>query len=98
MTALIGMVALAGLAAFAVYRWRQRERVRRVERWVSDFLVTREGRLPDNLHINCTDDRGWPVLVSFDGSSGEARHHLQFYCGGPTSAFAFLSEKEEARR
>src|SRR5439155_510102 len=41
----IAMVGLAvlGLAAFAVYRWRQRERVRRVERWVKDYLVMRYG-------------------------------------------------------
>jgi hypothetical protein len=97
MEALIGMVGLAVLAAFAVYRWRQHERVRRVERWVKDYLVTRDGQLPTNLLINCSDDLLWPVLVSFDGSPGGSRHYLQFGCGGPISTFSLLSEKEDIR-
>jgi hypothetical protein len=96
MAALIGMVGLAVLAAFAVYRWRQRDRVRRVERWVKDYLVTRGGQLPTNLHINCSDDTLWPVLVSFDGlPGGGTRHYLQFGCEGPVATFSLLSEKEE---
>src|SRR5262249_45798395 len=44
-TALIGMAVLAALAlaGFAVYRWRQRERARRVDRWVRDYLAARYG-------------------------------------------------------
>src|SRR5262249_29508685 len=61
-TVLIGMAALAALAlaGFAIYRWRQRERARRVDRWVRDYLAARYGGVPDGLHINCSDDRLWP--------------------------------------
>ena len=94
-TALIGMAVLAALAlaGFAVYRWRQRERARRVDRWVRDYLAARYGGVPDGLRIDCSDDQLWPVLVSFDGRPGEPRQRLRFSCAGPTSSFALLSEE-----
>src|SRR5262245_32683173 len=97
--ALVGMaaLALAALAAFAVYRWRQRQRVRQVETWVKDYLVARYGVLPKDLHINCSDDTRWPVLVAFDGLRPGTRHSLQFACPGRPSTYSLLSEKEEHR-
>jgi len=97
--ALIGMAGLAllALATFAAYRWRQRERVRRVEHWVREYLVAHYGGMPDDLHINCSDDARWPVLVSFNGRLNGARHLLHFGCGGRVATFALLSEKEEQR-
>jgi hypothetical protein len=88
--------ALAALAAFAVYRWRQRRRVRRVEGWVEAYLVDRYGKLPAGLHINCSDDTLWPVLVAFDGPGGGPRHRLQFACPGPDATCSLLSEEEDA--
>lgn len=96
---LIGMAALglAAAVAFAVYRWRQKKRVRRVESWVKEYLRARYGELPDPLSINCSDDSLWPVLVAFDGPRAGVRHSMQFTCGGTHSMFALLSEKEETR-
>jgi hypothetical protein len=96
---LIGMAALGltAVAAFVVYRWRQKKRVRRVQEWVKGYLVTRYGEVPDRLNINCSDDPLWPVLVAFDRPPGGTRHSLQFACHGPPSAFSLVSEKAEAR-
>jgi hypothetical protein len=88
-----GLVATA-LAAFAVYRWRQRQRVRQVERWVREYLAVRYGALPNHPSINCSDDPLWPVLVAFDNPRTGTRHHLQFACPGPPSTFALLSAEE----
>jgi hypothetical protein len=81
---LIGMsaVVIAGLVAYAIYRWQQRKRVHRVERWVKEYLSARYGELPAALHIDCSDDRLWPVLVDFISPRTGVRHHLQFTCGG----------------
>jgi hypothetical protein len=102
MAVLIGVAALvpAALAAFAFYRWRQRQRVRGVGRWVKGYLVARFGEaggVPGRLTINCTDDRQWPVLVAFDDPRTRIRHNLQFACAGPPSSFSLLSEKEDNR-
>src|SRR5207244_873236 len=44
---LAGMAAaLAALAAFAVYRWQERKRVRQAETWVNAYRSTRYGELP----------------------------------------------------
>jgi hypothetical protein len=96
---LIGMAALAlmALAAFGVYLWRQRQRVRRAEVWVRDFLFARYGVLPDNLNINCSDDPLWPVLVDFDGPGTGNRHSLQFAYPGASSTLSLLCEKQERR-
>jgi hypothetical protein len=91
------VLVLAALAAFASYRWRQRERVRRVEEWVKEFVVARCGDLPNHLNINCSDDRLWPVLVAYDEPRSGIRRSLQFGCGGAHSTFSLLSEKEEKR-
>jgi hypothetical protein len=97
LVALIGMagVALAALGIFALYRWQQRKRVRRVKNGVKDYLVLRYGELPNDLNINCSDDALWPVLVSFDDSHTGRRHRLQFGCWGPVSTLSVLSEKED---
>jgi hypothetical protein len=96
---LIGMAAvvIAGLVAFAIYRWRQQRRVHRVEEWVKKYLSDRYGELPASLRIDCSDDRQWPVLVDFTGPCPAVWHRLQFTCGGTRSTFALLSEKEESR-
>ncbi len=92
--ALIGMAALVAvaLATFALYRWQQRRRVHRVEGWVRDYLYERYGKLPVGLHVDCSDDRRWPVLVNFDDPTDGGRRRLQFSCPGPHSAFSLLRE------
>jgi hypothetical protein len=96
---LIGMAALGltAAAAFVVYRWRQRKRLRWVEKWVKDYLCVRYGELPNPLSINCSDDPLWPVLVAFDTPRTGSRHSMQFTCGGRHSTCELLSEKEEER-
>jgi hypothetical protein len=97
--ALIGMAAalVAALAAFVLYRWRQRRGVRRVERWVAEYLAARYGALPGGLHINCSDDRLWPVLVDFgDGATG-IQHRLQFDCPGSGASLSPSREEREMR-
>jgi hypothetical protein len=96
----IAMAALAAaaLAALALYRWRARKRARRVEGWVRGYLSDRYGRLPEDLNVDCSDDRPWPVLVSFDSPATGARHRLQFSCPGANGTFRLLSETEDAAR
>jgi hypothetical protein len=96
---LIGMAALGltAAAAFVVYRWWQKKRIRRVEKWVKDYLRLRYGELPNPLTISCSDDPLWPVLVSFDTPCTGTRHSMRFTCGGTHSTFALLSKKEEQR-
>jgi hypothetical protein len=95
--ALIGMACLALLAliAFVVYRRRQQQRIRRVEQWVRDYLVRRDGELAADLRIHCSADERWPVLASFRSRQDGTCHRLQFDCGGPPSTFVLLSEKKE---
>lgn len=88
---------LTALTAFACYRWSERQRAARVDAWVRSFLATRYGALPEHLHIICTDDRRWPVLVSFDRSASGTRHLLHFICAGASSRFFLKSETEEHR-
>ena len=94
--ALMGTVGLAvtAVVAFAVYRWLKRKRVRRVEAWVKGFLSDRYGEPRNHLHIDCSDDPLWPVLVVFDDQDTGTRHRLQFSCSGPPATFSLLSEKE----
>ncbi len=95
---LIGIVAalIAGIVAYVIYRWLQRRRVHRIKGWVKEYLSDRYGELPASLHITCSDDRLWPVLVDFIGPRTGVRHRLQFTCNGTHSTFALLSDKEEA--
>jgi hypothetical protein len=91
-----GFAAAAAVAGFAIYRWRERRRVRRVTAWVTNFLTRRGGGPPAELIVHCTDDRNWPVLASFtDGRTG-ARHRLQFACGGRSELHALLAETVDA--
>jgi hypothetical protein len=96
--ALIGMAALAvaALGTFALYRWQQRRRVRRVEGWVRDYLHERYGKLPGGLRVDCSDDRLWPVLVDFDDPTNGGRCRLRFSCSGPRSAISLLGEEPPA--
>lgn len=95
---LIGMVVvIAGLVAYAIYRWRQRRRVHRVEEWVKKYLSDRYGELPAALRINCSDDRLWPVLVAFERPRDGTRHNVRFACHGSASSYSLLAEKVEAR-
>ncbi len=96
---LLAMAALGltALVTFVGYRWRQRRRVVRVKRWVSDYLLRRYGEIPGSLSIDCSDDVLWPVLVAFDAPRTGVRHRLQFQCGGAPSTFALHSERQEGR-
>src|SRR5947209_20029010 len=96
---LIGMAALglSATAALVVYRWRQKKRIRRVEKWVKEYLSARYGALPNPLTINCSNDLLWPVLVAFDAPRTGIRHRIQFTCGGRGSTYALLSENDEER-
>jgi len=93
---LIGIVvlALAAPAAVTLYRWRRRQRVRRVEGWVRDYLVARFRGLPDRLSIHCSDDPRGPVLVGFDNVRTGSRHSLRFACPGAAATLSLLSEEE----
>jgi hypothetical protein len=95
---LIGVAgAVAGLVAYAGYRRRQRMRAGRVERWVGEYLSGRYGGVPAPLHVNCSDDRLWPVLVDFSSPRTGARHRLRFDCPGAGSSLSLLSEEEGSR-
>jgi hypothetical protein len=94
----IAALAITALAAFALYRWWQRRRARRVDGWVRGYLSDRYSRVPENLSIDCSDDRPWPVLVGFDSPATGARHRLQFSCPGASSTFRLLAETEDAGR
>jgi hypothetical protein len=91
----IAAVTVAVLFAYAIYRMRQRRRVHRVEMRVKEYLCGRFGDLPASLHIDCSDDRLWPVLVDFANPRTGVRHRLQFHCPGAGSSLALLSDKEE---
>lgn len=90
-------VVIAGLVAYAIYQWLRRRRVHFVEGWVKEYLSGRYGELPVPLHIECSDDRLWPVLVNFTSPRSGVRHYLRFTVGRTHSTFALLSEKEEKR-
>jgi hypothetical protein len=97
MEVLIGLAGLAvlTLAAFAAWWWWRGRRTRRIERWVKGYLVTRYGHVPEDLHVNCSDDQFWPLLVSFHCPHDRTLHLLEFGCSGPFSTFALLSERKE---
>jgi hypothetical protein len=88
-------LAVLALAAFAAYSRRRRQRRREVGRWVRGFLAARYGAVPAGLHVDCSDDALWPVLVSFTSPRTGARHDMRFSCGGPASTFSLLAGGEE---
>lgn len=96
---LLGIVAILvpAVVAIAVYRWRQRQRACHIAKEVKAFLLTRYGELPTNLNINCSDDRLWPVLVTFDRPGTDIRLLLQFAFPGHMSPASLLSEAEQPR-
>ena len=96
---LVGMAAMGLMAVEAVvaYTWRQKKRIRGVEKRVKEFLRVRYGELPDSLSIHCSHDPHWPVLVAFDAPRTGIRHTLQFTCGEKVSTFAVVSDREESR-
>ena len=91
---LIGLM-LVGMVAFAAYRWMQGRRTVQINAWVRNFVMSRYGGIPENLHVNCTDDRRWPVIVTFDRNAAGSRHQLRFACAGVQSSFRLASETEE---
>jgi hypothetical protein len=93
----VAAAAVAALAAFAIYRWRQRERVRSVKTWVKTYVADHYDGTAANLRIDCSDDPLWPVLASFDNSRSGLRHRLEFTCCGRQSSYALVSEKKDAR-
>jgi hypothetical protein len=90
----LAVLVVAGLAAFSIYRWRQRRRVRRVGAWVRGYLADRYGEVPAHLHVSCSDDRLWPVLADFNEPRSGARRQLRFSCPGANSTFSPLPEQE----
>jgi len=94
---MLAVLALLAIAAFGVYRWTQSRRVAGVNVWIRNFLLTRYGALPENLHIICTDEQLWPVLATFDRLSVGSRHMLHFSCSGDQSNYRLDSENEERR-
>jgi hypothetical protein len=95
-TGVVAMVAgatAAALVGFGFYRRGRRARARRVGEGVTGFLTARYGGPPPGLHIDCSDDDLWPVLVRFDHPQTGARHCLRFDCHGPRSALSLLSEE-----
>lgn len=91
-TAAIVALVFAALAAFALYRWRQRRRACEVKRRVEEYLLARYGAVPPGVDVNCSNDPLWPVLVDFDHLRTGARHRLQFHCGPPASPLSLTSE------
>jgi hypothetical protein len=91
----VAVGSVAGVVAFTLYRWLQRRRVGRVERWVGEYLSARYGELPSPLHINCSDDRLWPVLVDFGNRATGMRHRMRFDCPGAGDTLSLLSEERE---
>lgn len=89
--------SVAGLVAFGLYRWRQLRRVRRVEGWVGEYLSARYGKPPSALHVNCSDDRRWPVLVDFGNPVTGMYHRMQFACPGSGASLSLLREEWEMR-
>ena len=100
-TQLIGIIAgmvVGVLATFAIYRATQRERVRRVQAWIKDYLFLNHlCDTPVDLNINCSNDQLWPVIVRFVDSQNGLRHCLQFMCSGSPSTFRLRSATNEAR-
>ena len=94
-TSLLALTVLTVSVAFVIARWRDQNRVSRVNDWVNHYLRQRYGELPAHLWIDCSPDEFWPVLVSFDTSDVRIRHKVQFACKGPTRMWSLLSEKDE---
>ena len=89
------VILVVGIVVFYAHRWLERRRTARVDFWIRDFVASRYGELLKDLHINCTDDRLWPVLVTFDRPTVGTRHLLHFACAGPQNTFGLASEREE---
>jgi hypothetical protein len=96
---LIGMAALAIIAmvAFIVFAYWQKRRNQQIVKWVQNFLLVRYGELPGALHINCSNDRRWPVLATFKTPNTGTLHSMHFSCGGTEASYAVVSEKDEQR-
>lgn len=93
----VGVLVAAALSALAVYRWRQENRVSRINGWVTKYLLVRYRELPAKLRINCSHDASWPVLVDFDTPGTGIRHSVQFSCSGLPPTWFLLSEKDDER-
>ena len=93
----ITVLLLTVIVTVVVYRWRQRQRARHIVKEIEAFLLTRYEELPAHLNINASDDRLWPVLVSFDKPGTDIRLLLQFAFPGHMSRASLLSEAEQSR-
>ena len=82
------------LAAFVVFRQRQHRRVERIKTWINEYLTARYSEPPLHLHIDCSDDPLWPVLVAFERPRSGTRHSLRFSCAGSQPTYALVSETE----
>jgi hypothetical protein len=91
----LALLLVASMSVFAVYKWQQIKRLGQVNKWVKEYLLARYGEMPKDLHINCTNDQLWPVLVDFPAPQTGVRHNLEFYCSGPTSTYRLFAEAEE---
>jgi hypothetical protein len=85
--AIVGLVA-AAVASFIIFRWRQRDRVRRVKEWVGHYLSNRYGAAPGRLNLICSDDRSQSVLASFDHPTTGIRENVRFACAGSPSVWS----------
>ncbi len=95
--AVLIMIVAVPIAAVAFFRWQERWRVYRVNRWVTKYLMDRYGTLPNHLSISCFEDYLCPVVVRFDHPDTGIRHRMQFSCQGSDSTFYFQSERVEVR-
>jgi hypothetical protein len=89
----VAVLTLAGLAGYALYRWRQRRRALLVGGWVRRHLGARFGAVPADLRINCSDDTSWPVLADFTNPQTGHRTQFQFSCLAARDTFTVVSER-----
>jgi hypothetical protein len=89
--------ALLAALLFALYRRGFHQRKRRIIGLVEGHLAAQHGQLPSPLHINCSDDDSWPMLVSYTHPRTGSRHRAQFACWGPPPGLFLLSEVIETR-
>jgi hypothetical protein len=96
---LISLLLLCGLLLFAIYSQRKRQRALRITKWIRDYLSQNYGALvPDSLHINCSDDPLWPVIVRFTELKTGSRLCLQFASPESPKSIQVLSSVDETAR
>jgi len=93
--AMAALTLLTLISAFGAYRWMQNQRSAEIKSRVQSFRFDRYGKLPEQLHVHNTDDRLWPILVSYLDPPSGRHHRLQFMCPGHISTFRLVSEKSD---